>query len=397
MDILYISNLSSERLISLLHERTGQNPGYAVQKFGRNIVNGLILNGADVTALTNPPIVKGQWHSMFVHLGKETENGITFQYAPFINLPGLKHICVFLYIFFKVLFWGIGHKKDRAIVCDVLNISSNIGALLASKVIGIKSVGVVTDMPGLMVGENEKNRYGKSIAKSLTFSYISSFTHYVFLTEQMNEPINIHHCPYIVMEALCDTNIPEEMVKNTQKASPRIVMYAGGLYEKYGLEILVNAFRKAGIPDARLVLYGSGSYEEKLREICEEDSCIEYKGVVPNETVVKTELEATLLVNPRPTNEEFTQYSFPSKNMEYMVSGTPVLTTCLPGMPKEYYEYVYLFDEETEDGYAKKITEVLSKSEEELRSKGYSARHWVLQNKNNVVQAGRIKNLLQGA
>ena len=29
-----------------------------------------------------------------------------------------------------------------------------------------------------------------------------------------------------------------------------------------------------------------------------------------------------------------------------MVSGTPLLTTKLPGMPMEYWEYVYLFDNE---------------------------------------------------
>lgn len=33
-----------------------------------------------------------------------------------------------------------------------------------------------------------------------------------------------------------------------------------------------------------------------------------------------------------------------------MVSGTPVLTTPLPGMPEEYDQYVYLFDDESTEG-----------------------------------------------
>lgn len=395
MHILYISTLSSKRIVNDIYQITGCDPGFAVQKFNRNIVTGLLKKESDVTAMSNLPIVKGQWKSLFVHIGKETENGITYQYAPFINLPGLKHICVFIYMFFWVLFWGVGNRKDKAIVCDVLSISSNLGALLASKIIGVKSVGVMTDMPGLMVEADGKTSSGKSIYTRFNLSYISLYTHYVFLTGQMNEPINIHRRPYIVMEALCDTNISEERVYGSQKVSPRVVMYAGGLYEKYGLEILVNAFRKADILDAILVLYGSGSYVEKLVEISKEDPRIEYRGIAPNETVVQAELEATLLVNPRPTNEEFTQYSFPSKNMEYMVSGTPVLTTRLPGMPAEYHDYVYLFDEESEDGYARALAEVLSKSEQELKDKGYSARRWVLENKNNVVQAGRIIEMIE--
>ena len=48
MKYLYISTLSSERLIRQLHEHTGINPGYAVQKFGRLLVKGLVANGLDV-------------------------------------------------------------------------------------------------------------------------------------------------------------------------------------------------------------------------------------------------------------------------------------------------------------------------------------------------------------
>lgn len=83
---------------------------------------------------------------------------------------------------------------------------------------------------------------------------------------------------------------------------------------------------------------------------------------------------ATLLVNSRFTIEEFTKYSFPSKNMEYMASGTPLLTTKLPGMPQEYYPYVFLFDEETIDGYADAISNALTHSESELFKLGVSAK-----------------------
>lgn len=51
-------------------------------------------------------------------------------------------------------FWGVSNKKNKVIVCDVLNISVCIGSLLANKIIGVKSVGIMTDMPGLMVSRN---------------------------------------------------------------------------------------------------------------------------------------------------------------------------------------------------------------------------------------------------
>ena len=44
MNIIYISSLSSNKLINNIYEKTGQNPGFAVQKFSRLLVSGLIQN-----------------------------------------------------------------------------------------------------------------------------------------------------------------------------------------------------------------------------------------------------------------------------------------------------------------------------------------------------------------
>ena len=93
-------------------------------------------------------------------------------------------------------------------------------------------------------------------------------------------------------------------------------------------------------------------------QIAAEDPRIFYGGMLLNQEIVEKEQEATLLVNPRPTGEEYVKYSFPSKTMEYMASGTPVLTTVLPGMPKEYHPYVYLLEDETSDGITEKLKEV---------------------------------------
>ena len=78
-----------------------------------------------------------------------------------------------------------------------------------------------------------------------------------------------------------------------------------------------------------------------------------------------------------------------------MASGTPVLTTVLPGMPKEYHEYVYLMPDESPEGIAQSLKEVLAQSEEELFQKGLQARKFVLEQKNNVIQASKILDMLR--
>ena len=102
-----------------------------------------------------------------------------------------------------------------------------------------------------------------------------------------------------------------------------------------------------------------------------------------------------MLVNPRPTAEEFVKYSFPSKTMEYMSTGTPVLTTVLPGMPEEYHPYVYLIRDETPQGIARALKDTLAQSDEALLQKGMAARNFVLTEKDNVTQAEKILEMLK--
>ena len=70
--------------------------------------------------------------------------------------------------------------------------------------------------------------------------------------------------------------------------------------------------------------------KKQLYDYTQQDKRIHFGGVIPLSEVIEKEIQATILINPRPVDQEFTKYSFPSKIMEYMSSGTPVLTTKLP-------------------------------------------------------------------
>lgn len=198
------------------------------------------------------------------------------------------------------------------------------------------------------------------------------------------------------MEGLCDSNIQQNN-ENYCDINVKSILYAGGLHERYGLKMLTDAFMSLLDINYRLIIYGSGPFVEELKKDMKKDSRIEYRGVAPNEEVMKAEYAASVLVNPRPTKEDFTKYSFPSKNIEYMSTGRPLLTTKLPGMPEEYYPYVYMFETESLDGYRKTLKEVLEKDYDELAQKGREAQSWVLKNKNNVVQTRRIIELYKSS
>ena len=385
MRIQYASSaMHNEDFLNLFPDRS-KMPGQQAQKFHRLMMGGLSANGCTVDAVTAAPITPQNYSHKFYPGGQRRDDHICYRYIRILNLPVVKNLCQLLGGFFRVLFGG---RKDTAVVCDVLHMTVSLGAALAAKLTGKPCVGIVTDLPELMVTGSGGSSYGKMVGWILKLC-----THFVLLTQQMNEVVNPEGKPYVIIEGLCDPDMQHRDRAKTDDPVRRCI-YAGLLDARYGVKAMVDAFLLADVPNARLEVYGGGPYADELAEVAQKAPNITFHGTVSVDTVVKAELEAALLINPRPTHEEFTKYSFPSKNMEYMVSGTPVLTTNLSGMPEEYKQYVYLFGGETVEDMAVRFREVLSLTDEELANKGAAAKAFVLQNKNNAAQTRKILDML---
>lgn len=383
MHIIYAVTTCSDKVYKQLFSQVKVKPAFQSQKYHRLLIEGLAA-GAKVDVVANPPVNSSVLKEQFVKLPREEEGGACYRYIPAIRNPIAKAVCVGLGTFFQTLFLA---KKDSAVVVDCLNRMTALSAMLAARLRGKQCIGIVTDLPDMLGG----SQFSKKIANFV----IRHCTGYVLLTEAMNGYLNKTGKPYVILEGHSDITMRERIPDMDKKTSPRICFYAGGVSRQYGLANLVEGFRAAELENAQLHIYGPGDYVKELQEIAREDDRVFYGGMLLNTEIVDKEQEATLLVNPRPTGEEYVKYSFPSKTMEYMASGTPVLTTVLPGMPKEYHPYVYLLEDESAEGITKKLKEVLAQSDEALFQKGCQARRFVLEEKNNVIQAKKILDLLE--
>jgi len=382
MRIVYAVTTCSDKVYKELFEKVKVKPAFQSQKYHRLLIEGLAKH-THVDVVANPPVNRSVLSEQFRRLPEEVEGGAHYRYIPAIRNPALKLAAVGLGTFFRTFALC---KKDSAVVVDGLNRVTALSAMLAARLRGRPCVCIVTDLPDMLGG----SRFSKGFANFV----IRSCTHYVFLTEAMNGYLNPKGKPYVILEGHSDIAMQDRVPAMEKKADVRICMYAGGVSKQYGLQTLVEGFRKADLPNARLDIYGPGDYVKELEQIARQDPRVYYGGMLLNTQIVEKEQEATLLVNPRPTHEEFVKYSFPSKTMEYMASGTPVLTTVLPGMPKEYHPYVYLIEEETEAGVERMLRKVLAESDESLFQKGSAARTFILEEKNNVIQAKKLLEML---
>lgn len=383
MHILYAVTTCSDRVYQQLFSHVKVKPAFQSQKYHRLLIEGLAAH-TQVDVIANAPVNRSNLDKAFLSLRSETEGGARYHYIPAIRNPILKLAAVAAGTFFRTLTMA---RKDTAVIVDCLNRTTAFFALLAAKLRRCRCVGIITDLPDMLGG----GHFSKKMANFV----IRHCTDYVLLTEAMNDYICNPGKPYVVLEGHSDVAMKEKIPSMEKKTTARTVFYAGGVSVQYGLKDLTEGFLLADLPNTRLEIYGPGDYVKELQTIAEKDDRIFYGGMLMNSRIVEKEQEATLLVNPRPTHEEFVKYSFPSKTMEYMASGTPVLTTRLPGMPREYYPYVSFIEEESAAGIAAALKQTLAHSDGELFRMGQEARAFVLDGRNNVVQAGKLLDMLE--
>ena len=181
--------------------------------------------------------------------------------------------------------------------------------------------------------------------------------------------------PYLVMEGIInpnDINYLPKIERNFSKEPIKIV-YTGSLEKRYGIKNIVVGFLSMKNRNAILEIYGRGDFEDELVSITKMNHNVIYRGFIPNTKILKVQREADFLINARSDKEEFVKYSFPSKTLEYMLSGTPIITTMLPGIPEEYRDYVIVLDNNNPETIAKKLDEVLKYSSYERNQIGLKA------------------------
>ena len=395
MDIIYLSSSCSEQTFNELREKGYTKKLPQAQKYHNLLMEGLaaVLDGK-LTAIAAYP-VNSQWTKKFRFPRAEEQVGsIRYVYSAFWNRNVLRQMCRKhgAKAEIKKLYRD---NPDCVIICDVLNVSLAEAARACGKKYGIPVVGIVTDVPGHSAGARLKmqpfiNRQIAKVSGRIVAKSLKEYDGYLLLTEAMNPIVNPKGKPYIVIEGHCDSMMAQRSNDLEGKTSPKVMMYAGGIHKEFGIQRLVDAFVAADIPGWECHIYGDGNYQNELTQLCKTQMNVKYFGSQPNALVVENQLKASLLVNPRLTDAEYVKYSFPSKTLECMVSGTPLLTTNLPGMPTSYHEYVYLFGEETTDAFRDVLEQVLSLDAKTLYHKGQEARSFALEEKNNVSQAKKL-------
>lgn len=258
----------------------------------------------------------------------------------------------------------------------------------------LKFILIVPDLPEYQ-GERKYYIQELLLKKRLReyHSYYNAFDGFILLTKHMIERIPIDKKPWIVLEGMF--NFSDDCETSKKNHREKIIFYSGSLDGRYGITNFVEAFVKTKDPNYRLVLCGTGNRIDFIKEKARVDKRIIYCGLLPRTEVLKKQREATVLVNPRTPEGEFTKYSFPSKTMEYLASGVPTLIYRLPGIPEEYYNYCFSISELGVDALSRKIDEILNMNNNERAEIGAKARVFIKSQKNPYRQCEKVLDLIR--
>lgn len=314
----------------------------------------------------------------------------------FINLPVIKHISR-AWTTFCELKGQIQDAKDTPVIVVAYDLHLGISlAIRLAKMIfpQIKTCAFLPDIPTAVVAASnagEITTAGK-LRAAIKESFIRQFDSYVFITEHMSKVPVVARKPYAVVEGIYNNHQPPLAEKTTEK---NVIFYSGQLNPAYGMENLLEAFQQIyqDHKDYELWICGGGGLTERITQLSQTCSGIKYFGYVSGERVRELQAEASVLVNPRQNIGDLTKYSFPSKTMEYLASGRPVVGYQLDGIPEEYDAYIQYVPDNSVSALRDKLIEVCELTQDQRNALGQNARKFILERKNPKTMCQRIVDL----
>lgn len=397
MNIIFVSTVCSRKTYEEICKKRIRPSLDSSQKFFEMFLSGLSkIEGVHTDAISVRPISHSTYPGRYIPAEKEHAGSVSYHYVPLRNLPVVRS--VFAKRAVKKQLRALLKKyrdEETVIICDPLLLEGLLPTVKLGKRYRATTVGFLTDMPSFA---NDGDGHGKlksmlyRIYEKKTDKALPRLDKHIVLTEAMS--CVAKDKPWLLLDCFVDEEMLKDVVPARHEDELPHVLYAGKLHREFGLALLEKAMTLVKTP-CIFDIYGDGNHADALCKLGETQKNVRVHGIVPLKEVLAQELSATLLVNPRTSEGEFTKYSFPSKTAEYMLTGVPVVMFRLPGIGEEYTEYLNYPTEETAEALAAKIDEVLTREKASRETDGARAKKFISETRNNLAQAERVMNFIK--
>lgn len=365
MEILFLCGYFSQLHQNEISGKTRTLVENAANTFQHRLIRGLGGCGIPLTVISAPFI--GPWPSVYSEIffrgfEKSCEEDSSISYVHFCNIWGYRNISRASAIKGEVKkFLARSAAGKKLIVVYSPHTPFLKAAVYAKKLDpSVHICLVVPDLPqymNLSKAPHPVYDFFKKIDINIFMDLNQEVDSYVLLTRYMAAPMAVGSRPYTVAEGI----IPSEYAppQNTRAPGKKIA-YAGKLMESFGLKNLVEAFKLLDDENASLEICGGGELKDYVIKESQADRRIHYHGLLSAQAAAELMGNVDVLVNPRLNDSEYTRYSFPSKNIEYLMSGKVVVAYMLDGIPEEYRDFFIVPQDASPEALSRSLSAALT-------------------------------------
>ncbi|MDO9085178.1 MAG: glycosyltransferase family 4 protein [Anaerolineaceae bacterium] len=322
------------------------------------------------------------------------DHSINATMASFINLPGIKHITRFIATFVFVTLWSHkNRKKERVIILHGLQSCKIWGVLVGQIFAPSLIIPFLTDDIGIPTKwEKPLLKKFRIIDIYLMKLGIKRVSGVIAMTSNLSHKLAPGH-QHLIIPAIMNT---ESITINSKSRNDNYfnIVYAGGLFQNYGLTLLINAFNLANRDNWRLIIAGKGDMERKIFEFVRQNKNINYMGFLNTEEICNLYEKADVFVNPRLLFENISEFSFPSKIVEYLSTGKPVISTNLPVFDDGFRDHLIISKSDSPRELIQCLEEVSSWDDHQRELWRKKSLEFVNTNLSPVTQGLQIRNFV---
>ncbi|MEB2348871.1 MAG: glycosyltransferase [Comamonadaceae bacterium] len=356
-------------------------PAIQTQKFGLSCIGALRIAYSTLLLASTCPIQNYPLGRKIFFAGKKFEiDGMPGLMLAFVNILGIKHVTRFVSCVITLAPY-IHVRRVKLIYLHGVHSPYLFFATLV-RCLGVRTIAVLTDPPGVILPtDGFLSRSLKMVDTYLVRRLLRRCAGVVALAPGLVEKLAADS-PNLVFPGILEGEFSRLAVQDidhkTEGNDEFTIVYAGGLNARYGVDRLLEAIRGLDPKIAvRLKLFGRGDQERSIVDAAKHDKRIVYGGFVDTAVLIPEFLSADLLVNPRPTDASFVSLSFPSKLIEYLSTGCPVLTTRIPTIPAEMQAYFNFIEDETAKGIGNAIICAMKSDRASLHERAARGRDYV--------------------
>lgn len=359
--ILFIGGYYEDCYEQVIYHKVDQQMQVAANQFQKKLIEGFKENNYDVDVISLPFIKHFTFKNKDLFFDLDNKDSENIKYLKFFNVFGIKNISRsralkkevskkikegyfenidFIYIY-------SAHTPFLSFIKNFKKVYSDIPILLN-----------ILDLPEFM-GKVNASLIRKVLKKvdNRTFKkQIKKIDGFINITKYISDYIRLDPKKVMVIEGISEIINHEN---SSIDSSKKLVTYTGGINkETSSIMKLVESFLNVDYKDAILCIAGVGNASDDLKKLSENHENIRYLGRLTHEETTKLQRNSWILVNPR-IPQEHTKYSFPSKTMEYLSSGSIVISARLEGIPIEYEDHLVYYDHNISEDLTKKLLENL--------------------------------------